>query len=227
MTAQEALRMTAQEAIVPLSARSGGSSAGASMASTSTRWPPTSPVCGSGFRWPPTPTSRARCATRTSRSTRAMPCWSIGQADLPKPLPAAAAASTSCWRTPPIRTCSRKQGRGGGKGDRRLLCAAPFRPFRQKVPVPFSAPRTGQRSGKRSRRPAAGSTSLCRSWSLASRSCATTGCWPTSRPTSCSAPSTPRRCERTSIRTLNCGRWRTSRACRFSAPRSTRSSPSP
>ena len=29
------------------------------MASTSTRWPPTSPVCGSGFRWPPTPTSRA------------------------------------------------------------------------------------------------------------------------------------------------------------------------
>src|SRR5450759_4104719 len=29
---------------------------------------------------------------------------------------------------------------GGGKGDRNLLCAAPFGPFRQKVPVPFSGP---------------------------------------------------------------------------------------
>ncbi|MGB7735898.1 MAG: coproporphyrinogen-III oxidase family protein [Thermoguttaceae bacterium] len=31
---------------------------------------------------------------------------------------------------------------GGGKGDRLLLCEAPGGPFRQKVPVPFSAPQT-------------------------------------------------------------------------------------
>ena len=29
---------------------------------------------------------------------------------------------------------------GAGKGDRHLLCEAPFGPFRQKVPVPFSSP---------------------------------------------------------------------------------------
>ena len=33
---------------------------------------------------------------------------------------------------------------GGGKGDRNLLCAAPFGPFRQKVPVPFSVPKAGR-----------------------------------------------------------------------------------
>ena len=35
-----------------------------------------------------------------------------------------------------------RRGRGGGKGDRNLLCEAPEGPFRQKVPVPFSAPDT-------------------------------------------------------------------------------------
>src|SRR5205085_1119131 len=32
----------------------------------------------------------------------------------------------------------------GENGDRHLLCAAPFGPFRQTVPVPFFAPRGGR-----------------------------------------------------------------------------------